>query len=298
LIILLFVAFIRTFRYNSKKAQFYILAITFYTVGVILHLLPHFGIVKHEITGMHSVMYGSLGELTVFFIAIFWDIRKINIEKNFLLKKTAQQEKQIFREHITGSEKTQKRISAELHDNVSAKLALIKNKLSENIGKDELLDDISEVFSDIKRISHRISHNKFHLLGCALSIKAYLDEVNKNSDLKIKTHFHCNMKEDEFNNETGLHIFRIVQESVQNCMKYAGTANVDVQITVEKNAINLIVKDDGKGFDVSDKTIRNGIGLNNMEMRAKILNGSFNIHSVLGEGTVISVTVPLSDSEK
>jgi signal transduction histidine kinase len=90
-----------------------------------------------------------------------------------------------------------------------------------------------------------------------------------------------------------LTLFRIIQEQLNNISKYAQAkiVNIDLKIT---NPIELVISDDGIGFDTSIK--RKGVGITNMQNRTTMHQGSFSLCSAPGEGCIIKVQVPKSKS--
>ena len=87
-----------------------------------------------------------------------------------------------------------------------------------------------------------------------------------------------------------LNIYRIVQEQVNNIVKYADAKNISVTIQSDEKRINVTVTDDGKGFDVKKK--RNGIGISNMMNRVELFNGNMSIDSSPGKGCKIEIIIP------
>ncbi|MNE72262.1 Sensor histidine kinase LiaS [compost metagenome] len=86
-------------------------------------------------------------------------------------------------------------------------------------------------------------------------------------------------------------MYRIVQEGLQNCNKYAKADIIRVEFKNEKDDLVLTIEDDGIGFNT--KKTKNGIGLNNIEYRATECKGEVTIKSVKGEGTILIIKVPL-----
>ena len=87
-------------------------------------------------------------------------------------------------------------------------------------------------------------------------------------------------------------IYRIIQESLTNISKYAEATEVNLEITTVATSLHLIIKDNGKGFDLTQNTT--GFGLKSMRDRTLALEGNFNIESAPGKGTKIKVDIPLS----
>jgi len=87
-----------------------------------------------------------------------------------------------------------------------------------------------------------------------------------------------------------LNLFRIVQESLNNALKYASATQIGVALNYEgKSGIILEIQDNGIGFD-PDKSIK-GHGLKNMQVRADEINAALNLQSTINEGTIITITL-------
>jgi two-component system sensor histidine kinase DegS len=99
-----------------------------------------------------------------------------------------------------------------------------------------------------------------------------------------------------------LHLFRIIQEAVNNITKHARAKLVKLQVQIRDESVLLRIQDDGHGFDPiaaeKGKKSRHGLGLTNMRERALAMNGECEIKSQRGEGTTIIVRVPLSGLSK
>ncbi len=91
-------------------------------------------------------------------------------------------------------------------------------------------------------------------------------------------------------------IYRIVQELLRNVVKHAEAREVIVQLTIEDNILNLIVEDDGKGFDPEKASNGNGLGLGNIQSRVAYLHGQLSIDSRKGEGSTFTVDIPLQSA--
>ncbi|WP_373850691.1 sensor histidine kinase, partial [Bacteroides heparinolyticus] len=86
-------------------------------------------------------------------------------------------------------------------------------------------------------------------------------------------------------------LYRCAYELVNNVMKHAAAARIDIQLIQQSGSIILTVSDNGKGFDVSQET--KGMGLQNIRARIARYQGRMEIISHMGEGTEINVTIPL-----
>lgn len=94
--------------------------------------------------------------------------------------------------------------------------------------------------------------------------------------------------------EPALNLFRIVQEGLHNVSKHSRASKVEVQLTGDSDSIRLTIFDSGVGFHPAENHTSNGIGIQSMRERAKMVGGTFDIQSGLSvKGTTIAVTVPL-----
>ncbi|HTG65692.1 MAG TPA: ATP-binding protein, partial [Flavobacterium sp.] len=113
----------------------------------------------------------------------------------------------------------------------------------------------------------------------------------KTFSCKLFSSIDSSIKWDLAVNSVKINLYRIIQESLQNINKYANATNVKVELKKQENNVILTITDDGVGFNVNLK--KKGIGLQNMISRAKECNGDFNVKSKKGEGTTITVAIPL-----
>jgi signal transduction histidine kinase len=105
------------------------------------------------------------------------------------------------------------------------------------------------------------------------------------------TAFDPEIKWDVISNIVKINLYRIVQEGLQNCNKYSKADIIRVEFKNENNDLVLTIEDDGIGFN-TNKT-KNGIGLHNIEYRAKECKGTVTIKSAKGEGTILTIKIPI-----
>ena len=199
---------------------------------------------------------------------------------------------------ITGQEKERERVAAELHDELGSLMATIKLHLAQaQAGSDDeglqnakkLLD---QAYAKIRGIAHAQNSGVMSdrgLLGAVLNLA---NTISQTGVVQVTVE-HFGMGE-RLENLLELNLFRMVQELVTNAIKHAAASKISIQLTHHKDAINIIVEDNGKGFDRSQfKSDKTGIGLTNIEMKVEHLEGQFTIDSILGKGTSIIIDIPL-----
>lgn len=209
---------------------------------------------------------------------------------------------------LTVQENERQRISVELHDELGQSLAALKLQLRAIVrGLDgepllvlqkeceELRSSINVIIENVRRLSRNLSPVLLDDLGLDAALEHLVSNFAKFSgieaiiDLAEINHY--------FGQNSQRMIYRIVQESLNNIGKHAEATAFNVQIEKRQNRIFLVVKDNGKGFNVEEVftsiSPEKGMGLTAMSERVRILRGSFDIESELGHGTAVHVTIPV-----
>lgn len=197
--------------------------------------------------------------------------------------------------------KEKKKVAQELHDGVLGRMFGIRisldslDKLDEAeavFKRQKYLIELKNVEQDIREISHDLNREKSELINNFVSILNKLFEDQRNTySSKLITSFDPEIKWDLISNIEKINLYRIVQEGLQNCNKYAEADIIKVEFKSKNNILILTIEDDGIGFN-TNKT-KNGIGLYNIEYRAKECKGTVTIKSAKGEGTVLTIKVPI-----
>ncbi|SFZ90726.1 Histidine kinase-, DNA gyrase B-, and HSP90-like ATPase [Flaviramulus basaltis] len=193
--------------------------------------------------------------------------------------------------------KEQHRISRDLHDSVGAMLAAVSNQLSklitvnkeqqEQIKKTQQL--LSQTADETRRIAHNMMPEELVKFGLINAIENTVEGIV--SAKKIKVDFvHFGMEE-RLDDIKELHIYRIIQELLQNIQKHAQATKSTLQFTKHQNELNVIIEDDGNGFKINNTN--NGTGLQNIYSRVQFLKGTIQIDSLLDKGTSININIPL-----
>ncbi len=241
-------------------------------------------------------------------ITVFIYQQKIR-DKNLLAQKTEEVNKQrildmlhaheidAIKASISGQEKAKKEIAKELHDNIAGALAGIKMKLGNlynNYPDSQLnrsISNLDQVYQDIRMLSHHLIPPRILNTSFTELIRKYVDEISGSNTINIDLILHPEEDLNALEDEVKVEIYRIVQELLNNIIKHAKADMVEIQIirTVEK--INMLIEDDGIGFD--QHKVRNGIGISNITSRVKVLNGTIDIDSVEGRGTIFNIEIPV-----
>ena len=197
--------------------------------------------------------------------------------------------------------KEKKRVAQELHDGVLGRMFGVRmnldslNKMNDESAsyqRNSYLTELKNIEQDIREISHDLNREKSELINNFVAIVDNLFEDQKKTfKSKLISNIDSNIKWESMSNANKINLYRIVQESLQNSNKYANASAIKVEFKKELDNLFLQISDDGIGFNVNKA--KKGIGLQNMLSRINECNGTFEIKSKKGEGTIITVTVPI-----
>jgi signal transduction histidine kinase len=197
--------------------------------------------------------------------------------------------------------KEKKRVAQELHDGVLGRMFGVRmnldslNKINDESAsyqRNSYLTELKNIEQDIREISHDLNREKSELINNFVAIVDNLFEDQKKTfKSKLISNIDSNIKWESMSNANKINLYRIIQESLQNSNKYANASAIKVEFKKELDNLFLQISDDGIGFNVNKA--KKGIGLQNMLSRINECNGTFEIKSKKGEGTIITVTVPI-----
>ncbi len=203
----------------------------------------------------------------------------------------------ILQTQIEIQEQTLKTIAQEIHDNVGQVLSLAKlnlNTLDFETGAsrqqkiDKSIELVSKAVSDLRDLSRSFHGEKIEELALADTLEHEL-KIISNTGL-FSTSFTQSGNVYPLQNQVKIVIFRIVQESLSNAIKHSKGKHITVQMNYEPEEFTINVRDDGQGFNLATLDgSKTGIGLKNMQNRAKLINAFFSIESIEGQGTKTTI---------
>ncbi len=199
---------------------------------------------------------------------------------------------------IAGQEKERQKVAGELHDDLGSLMATIKLHF-DNVKvekKDSALKNaqklLEEAYQKVRSMAHSKNSGVMSDQGLLPTIKKMAKTITETNALEVTVEdfgFGERME-----NSLELTIFRVVQELVTNAIKHSEATLVNIQMTQHKDNLNIIVEDNGKGFDWTKLDLtKSGMGLTNIEKRVEHLEGNFTVDSVLGKGTSILIDIPI-----
>lgn len=241
----------------------------------------------YELTKNEIPVFLSFTILTVVFI-FFLIVAVIKINAGQLKKN-----RNLFSALLEERERSMYTMSVELHNNVNQILSMVKMaiRMIEKSAIPEQRKYIEEstrmldtVIGDMSKMSHSLNSDYLKHHG----LYDFLLEETKwiNISKELKCTFEAEGAYKPLPGDTELILIRIIQEVIQNTLKHAGAKNLKINMRCDKNKLYLSLKDDGKGFD-TDHAMGNGMGLQSIYNRSKIINCSVEINAKEGLGTEV-----------
>lgn len=225
------------------------------------------------------------------------------------LKRSESQLRLLSAKLLEAQENERKIIAQELHDSIGASLTAIrygleeklhrmgeKNAPSEGISLEQIISMVRDTMEETHRISSNLRPSILDDMGLLKTI-GWLCRRFEEVYSGIRIEKAIEVKEEDVPEPLKIVIYRITQEATNNAAKYSKADTISISLSKTKDAIELSVEDDGRGFDrvpeLSHDNQMGGMGLAGMKERAQLSNGSFEIVSGKGKGTVIRVRWPL-----
>ncbi|NLV87758.1 MAG: sensor histidine kinase [Tissierellia bacterium] len=211
---------------------------------------------------------------------------------------------------IEAQEEERLRLAREIHDGPAQSLAnvIVKAELCERLIEldtdrtkrelNSLKDVIRLTLKDVRKIIYDLRPMSLDDLGLIPTLERYISIFQEDTGIKVNLRTIGSIN--NIQSTIQIALFRITQESLSNIRKHSKATTASVSIERSLNRINLVISDDGIGFNLDDlkrghNPINSGFGLMNIRERVELLNGSFNITSSNKMGTKISISIPLSE---
>jgi signal transduction histidine kinase len=232
--------------------------------------------------------------MSIILISFFYFSRKKIIEKE-LEKRDLEiaYQKELLNSVIITQEDERKRIAQDLHDDISSKLNIVSlnsqllkadnlsqieiNEISNNI-----IDITKKALDNSRRIAHDLLPPVLEKFGLDAGIKELCLEISTTKSLKID--YENNINFDFSDNDKHLHVFRILQELINNSIRHGKAKNISILFYEENNLKFCKYIDDGLGFETENPKNKKGLGMKNIASRIAFLNGNLEIKSGVNEG--------------
>ena len=215
-------------------------------------------------------------------------------------------EKMFLNTIIQTEEKERKRFAKDLHDGLGPLLSTVKMSVSslaqmkhDDISR-EIVENteivINEAIKSLKEISDNLSPHILNNFGLVRALNNFSNKINVARTIKIN--LESDLKDERFDNNVEVVLYRVVCELINNTIKHAKAKKIDLSLTKGGDYLTIVYKDDGKGFDVGKvigQPTGTGMGFSNIYSRINSLKGEINIESEHKKGTFVTIKVKMHD---
>lgn len=274
-------------------SRVYLIGITPLVTLTLLSIPRNYGTIQsHWLIETEGTMLFLLFEILVLSVGLGIRYKVLRDEKEYQQKLVYEGKLKMLHER--------ENISRDLHDNVGSQLSVIASNLdsisflAENQKltpeKVETVNEfVREAIQSLRDTIWATHQEMFTLAEFRARVQQYIHKYYQSETCQILVNFDAN--DISLSSSQTLNLFRIIQESLNNAMKYAQASNIYINLKVIDKQIRLNIIDNGVGFDIESKNAEPHFGLLNMQKRINEINGKLNIKSKLGAGTNIEVVV-------
>ncbi len=230
----------------------------------------------------------------------FWFLkRRQYMHRQQLEKERRLQQEQATRAVMEAEERERRRIAGELHDGVGQLLSAARMNmaaLDSDLSTIDIatrhklqtaIDMVDEGCREVRTVSHSMVPNALLKRGLGAAISDFVERIDPSAILAT---VYTEGLDERLDEGTESMLYRIVQECVNNTIKHSQAGKLDISLIKDADGLQLMVEDDGVGFNLADSA--EGIGLQNIESRVKYLQGTLEIDSSPGKGTVLAIHIP------
>ncbi len=215
-------------------------------------------------------------------------IRQLEEERKFLAARFL----------VEGQEKERVRVATAIHDSLGVLLSASKMHVSAIKDKDPENEErirkatqfLDEASGEMRKISHNMMPGLLTKMGLFEALEDLFERINDSEKIDARMDV-VGPREERLSENQEIMIYRIIQEMVNNTLKHAEAARMDLTIVIHPDELDISFADDGKGFDVDGVLEGQSMGIQNIRNRVSFLGGSFNVKSN-GKGTFYNLVIP------
>jgi PAS domain S-box-containing protein len=226
------------------------------------------------------------------------------VKNQKVLEFSARNLKKFSRRLLTIREEEKKKLSINLHDELSSMVVDLSSKLDiaeEDLRNNEIKSTLKNIrqtrralknaVNRLKRIAADLMPPHLDTVGLGEVLRDYISNISKQVNFKI--YFDAKIGRRKIKEDVSIAIYRVIQESLNNIIKHAKAKKASIRLAFKSNKLKITINDDGKGFNIQKLQEHDGLkmGIRGMRERIEEIRGEFNIKSALGKGTKINITV-------
>jgi len=283
----LFFGALKFFSKQKSTSLFFLIAYSAILVSGVLLIMEDFGWI--EVLPFSLLFVGVLIEMLVFSLALTFLMKKVYDERNNLIQKLHQHQKQMMQSYVLGVEKERERIAGELHDDVGSRLSNLRRlvTLSKSENKAFIENEIIALSEDVRNLSHQKMPIGIRYKGLPQLVTDLIAHFKKNTEIKFM--LQCYDFPEKIPEHEIHQLYRIIQEGLNNIAKHSRASEADIQLFGYDQELIIAIEDNGIGLDLN---LHKGLGLTQMKARTEALNGKLEINSSANYGTSLLITIP------
>ena len=209
---------------------------------------------------------------------------------------------------ITAQEDERRRLSRELHDDVTQQLAFLAIELGKAAGQKAhslkeiqgriraFQDQVLRISSEVRRLSHGLHPSVIEDFGLSIALEEFCGDFAKAQGIHVR--FDGFVDDTRLSRDGATCLYRVVQEGLRNSVTHGHATEVCVDLAVDADSLQLRVCDNGRGFVADGVRANTGLGLVSMRERVRLVGGRLTLSSQPGKGTELTVSVPLGGSDE
>lgn len=257
---------------------------------------------KFEITKRNYWIAGFLLLLLLLVVIAFAMYKRNKHKQQQKLQKEIMHQQELATKAVLAAEENErKRIATDLHDGVGQTMSAAKMNLSalqndianldtqQKIAFEKVIDLVDNSCKEVRIVSHNMMPNALLKNGLANAIREFVHQIDNRV---IKVDLFTEGLNERLDNNTETVLYRVIQECVNNVIKHSNANHLDISLIKDNDGLSVTIEDNGKGFDTTDKSKFEGIGLKNIESRIQFLKGTVEWQSQISKGTLVAIHLP------
>jgi len=255
--------------------------------------------------GTDDIRFIVAAAALLFAVVIGFIVYFVILYRNRQLKNKQEQDErealyrqELLKTQVEIQEQTLEHISKEIHDNITQILSFVKLSLGtvantlDETKKAKIYESrelVAQTITDLRDLSKSMSFEHIAQMGLQKTIEKEVERINKSGLVEVT--FLTEGQIYSLGEQREIVLFRILQEGINNALKYASAKHFKIGLQYQPDLFNLTLEDDGSGFSPDLLNNQSGSGLRNMKNRAQMIGGSATIKSAPGAGCRINITL-------
>lgn len=195
---------------------------------------------------------------------------------------------------IEGQENERERIARDLHDGVGQLANVVKMTAKKLEVSAELTDSIDVFLDEMRKVTDGLLPLRLKDFPLDVCLNGLVEQVDKSTSIEFAF---SAIDVPEISMNSKINIYRVAQEAISNILKHSNAEKAFIQINGFEDHIQLTIEDDGVGFSRENGDDTSHHGLQNIFFRSEVMQGSCDIESSEGKGTLISLNIPVTNAE-